>query len=655
MPRVEIEGSPLASDISRDLLQALSLALGTPVHEIGDMPPEHRRAVWAALSASSGCLADVAIGDAQHIACSYAAQRDAVIVAGPFLRAGDPGARAALPVLDDAQVERVRESLLAAAPGLAAVASDRRMRLELASRLEVVSSAILAVTGELSLDKVLHRIVDLARELAGARYAALGVPNAEGELVQFVTSGLTAEEEARIGARPRGRGILGLLLTERRSIRLADLREHPAAVGFPPGHPPMRSFLGVPIVAHGRVLGNLYLTEKRIGPEFTEADEQLIELIARHAAVAIENARLYSEIEAQRQRLQAVVDEFPEAILIAEASPPRITLANRTVSELVGWEVPTPFDLFAWFARNPRYRPDGTPWPVDELPLVRALQHGEHVRHSEVRIMRDDGSLVTVLLNAKPLHDASGRIVAAIAAFQDITRIKDAEHLKDDFLSLVSHELRTPLTAIQGSGMLLDREWDRLDELTRRELIGDIANESRRLGDLIENMVQLSNIRAGRLKLETEPVHLRVMVERAVDAIRTAAGGREFTVDVPSDLLADADSRAVDQVLRNLLHNAVKYAPGDRPIEVHARAEDGCAVVAVRDYGPGVDAEEIPFLFDRFRRSASARVGNVPGMGLGLYLAQQLVEANGGRIWVERPEGGGARFAFTLPRIVPDE
>jgi signal transduction histidine kinase len=143
---------------------------------------------------------------------------------------------------------------------------------------------------------VLQKIVDLAREVAKARYAALGIFNENGEVVQFLTSGITQEARDRIGPLPRGRGLLGLLQDEQRPIRLRSIVDHPAFVGFPRDHPLMRSFLGVPIVWRGRSVGNLYLTEKIGADEFSAEDEKAIITLAAQAAIAIENARLYEQV-----------------------------------------------------------------------------------------------------------------------------------------------------------------------------------------------------------------------------------------------------------------------------------------------------------------------------------------------------------------------
>jgi signal transduction histidine kinase len=173
----------------------------------------------------------------------------------------------------------------------------------LARQLMALREAALAISSNLSLAETLKHIVSAAADLAEARYAALGVPDESGEYrAEFVTIGLSDEAEARIGHRPRGHGILGVILREGESLRLRDLHEHPRSVGFPPNHPPMRSFLGVPITRKGERLGNLYLTDKRTADEFSADDQHVIELLAVHAGVAIENASLYARV----QRLSVV-------------------------------------------------------------------------------------------------------------------------------------------------------------------------------------------------------------------------------------------------------------------------------------------------------------------------------------------------------------
>jgi signal transduction histidine kinase len=164
-------------------------------------------------------------------------------------------------------------------------------------RTELLIEAGMTLASELSLPHVLQRIAELAAELTGAKYTALGVIGPDGGILEFVTVGVTAEQRAHIGSLPVGRGILGLLITEARTIRIPDISKDPASVGFPPNHPPMASFLGAPVKAGGKVFGNIYLTEKQGAPEFTDEDERSIEVLAAQAGVAIENATARRELE----------------------------------------------------------------------------------------------------------------------------------------------------------------------------------------------------------------------------------------------------------------------------------------------------------------------------------------------------------------------
>jgi signal transduction histidine kinase len=169
------------------------------------------------------------------------------------------------------------------------------------SQVQGLLAAILAVSSDLALSETLKHVVVAAARLVDARYAALGVPDETGSyLAEFVTTGLTDAEEARIGHQPRGHGILGLLLHEGQSLRLRDLNQHAQAYGFPPHHPPMKSFLGVPVRHKGVTLGNLYLTNKRAAEEFSAADQALVELLATHAGLAIDNARLNAQLQLLR-------------------------------------------------------------------------------------------------------------------------------------------------------------------------------------------------------------------------------------------------------------------------------------------------------------------------------------------------------------------
>ena len=222
-------------------------------------------------------------------------------------------------------------------PGLHRFCDDAQMpTTEASQRLRTLVQTGIAITSELSLDGVLERIVEAAAHVTNAQYAALGVIDRAGTgLERFVTYGMTDEVERQIGDPPHGRGILGVLISDARNLRLHDLSEHPRSVGFPPGHPPMNTFLGVSIVLRSVAYGNLYLTEKDGGGDFTDEDEELVSLLAAQAAVAVENARLYESATSWSHQLESL-NEIGGALAGELELEPLLDLIATRLRELIG-------------------------------------------------------------------------------------------------------------------------------------------------------------------------------------------------------------------------------------------------------------------------------------------------------------------------------
>jgi len=205
---------------------------------------------------------------------------------------------------------------------------------------DALLEAGLSLASELSLPIVLQRIVDLAAQVTDARYGALGVIGEGGELVDFITTGISAEQRAAVGALPRGRGILGLLIREPRVVRIKDIGRHESSVGFPPNHPRMKSFLGAPVMAMGKVYGNIYLAEKRLAPEFTTEDERSLQVLATQAGVAIANASLYLETQRRESWLEALHDITSQILEGADASSLLLSIAEHA-RDLAGADLAT--------------------------------------------------------------------------------------------------------------------------------------------------------------------------------------------------------------------------------------------------------------------------------------------------------------------------
>lgn len=522
-------------------------------------------------------------------------------------------------------------------------------------RLIAAHEAALAVNSHLELESVLQRIVDVARDVVSARYAALGVADEQGRIRQFITSGITPEQRAAIGPLPEGHGLLGALISEGKPLLIPDIAADPRSSGFPPHHPTMRTLLGVPITLDDRVLGDLYLTEHTSGTPFTREDLETLEFLSAHAARAIERAQLHGTIregrqraEFQRDHLQAVLDNLPSAVIITLPPDGEVELANAAALQLIFGDHASPDVVLHHVEEFRLLEPNGTPLPHALRPAVRALSD-MIVRNQQLLLESKDGLRIPVLTQATPLYDAHGNVARTVIVFQEITRLREAEQLKDDFLALVSHEFRTPLTSIHGGAHLLANGRDVLDEATREELLNDIAVESDRLDRMLHNMLSLAAIMAGRLTPATEPVLVAPLVQAVLDEVAHRSPSHAFMLDISADLPAiEADPDLLSQVLRNLFENAVKYAPDGGDIRTTAELEGQIVTIHIRDEGIGIAPEHVESVFERFRRPGADPT--VRGMGLGLYLSRHLVEAQGGRIRAgSNGPGTGSTFSITFP------
>jgi K+-sensing histidine kinase KdpD len=419
----------------------------------------------------------------------------------------------------------------------------------------------------------------------------------------------------------------------------------------------MRTLLGVPILLGGRVLGNLYLTE-RIGlPHYDETDLQAIQVLAAHAATAIDRAHLFANVEESRRRaeeqrdqLEVILDNLPSAVIIRNGPTGTIELANATAWELLGKRKSADTTVLASEFRF--VREDGRSLPLEQWPGMRSLK-GEIIRNRQVMLALPDGKALPLLVQAAPLRDREGKVVRSVIVFQDITRLREAEQLKDDFLSLISHEFRTPQTAIHGGAQLLAQRSETLDSETKRGLLTDIVTESARLERMLANMLTLTAIQAGRLEPETEPILVRSSIRQAVAAAQARSPDHRFVVNVPDEIHpAEGDDDLLQQVLRNLYENAAKYSPAGSTITTEVNVDRQGVTIRITDEGSGIAREYLDTVFERFRRPGADPT--VRGMGLGLYLSRHLIEAQGGRIGVTSPgPGKGATFFVTLP-VSPD-
>jgi signal transduction histidine kinase len=242
-------------------------------------------------------------------------------------------------------------------------------------------------------------------------------------------------------------------------------------------------------------------------------------------------------------------------------------------------------------------------------------------------------------------------MVNIITDVHDITRFREAEELKSTFISVISHELKTPVSLIKGYAGTLRREDARWDEKTLRESLAVIEEESDRLNELIDNLLDASRLQVGALPLKMHPLALDEMSRRVVTKFRSQSDKHHFVVEFPPDFpVVRGDEARLEQVLSNLLTNAIKYSPQGGTISVTGHVWPDRVVTTVSDQGIGIAPAEQTRVFDAFYRVDDAPTRRTQGTGLGLYLAKAVVQAHGGHIWVESEPGQGAAFSYSLPR-----
>jgi signal transduction histidine kinase len=499
-------------------------------------------------------------------------------------------------------------------------------------RLRTLIDAGIALSAELSLDGLLQRITKTAAEVTEARYAALGVIDASGqELERFVTVGVTDEEHAAIGDLPRGRGILGVLIRDATPLRLSRIADDPRSVGFPPNHPPMHTFLGVPIVLRGVAYGNLYLTEKEGGGNFTADDEDLVKLLAAQAAVAIENARLYESATAWLRQLESL-NEIGNALASEAELAPLLGLITRRLRELldarlVHIALPTPDgDIRIEAADGPdAHELVGvrTADTVSKMQRVLERRRSERVDSSledpemHQEIARRIGIHAALYVPLVVRDEAIGVLVAVDKQGRDI-RFSDQDlRLAETFASraavAVDLSQRVARDALARAVAAQEAERRRLalelhdetgQDLTSILLGLRAVEDAQSEEDRAEALAAVRELVVGaihdvrRLAVELRPkalddFGLAPALERLAETFSEQTGIEvSFETDLPDQRLRSELETALYRIVQEGLTNVLKHARAEK-VEVLVERRNGAIRAEIRDDGVGFRPEQI--------------------------------------------------------------
>jgi two-component system phosphate regulon sensor histidine kinase PhoR len=437
----------------------------------------------------------------------------------------------------------------------------------------------------------------------------------------------------------------------------------------------VRDCLNIPLTVENRIIGILSLFDEHAGTFDTDL-LKLTTMIADYAAVAMENVRLreremalWRQTESGRQRLELILSSMAEGLLITDAKG-KITLLNRSAQRLLEQ---AQLDLTQEIPLHAVAHAQHNYWLHQLSEIIDQALSGQTVMSQEL-IAGESGETVplTLSISAAPLYDTNSTDilpVGVVAVLNDITASKQIEKLKDEFVSVVSHELRTPLTTIKGYTQHLIRRLERrLRQASQQQLPREIVSTSElpenydlrnlhivqsqaeHLERLVNDLLDLSRVQWGNLHLHVEKFNLVDVLAETIQSSQASAEQHTIFLDLQvQDSQIVADKARVEQVIGNVLDNAVKYSPQGGQISVRLGELEGDYLISIIDQGIGINPEYLDHIFERFYRVRNTASRQFSGIGLGLYVTRAIIEQHGGRIWVTNNQGLGCTFSFTLP------
>ena len=547
--------------------------------------------------------------------------------------------------------ERV-ELLSAAADGLSGLFHAARLKREINDGLDREHqrlSAVQAAAAQLAItespDQALQHLVDAARELVGTRFGGVAIWNRQQKVTTLISSGLSEDDSnAPESGTLRVTELLGLvhLTLVQEKKRVVRVNESSVEPGLAGDTPLIRSLLGVPFQSKGGSTGAFFLADKNPGQSFTSDDEHLLNLFSAMATVLLDNLRLYSTAERQRRTLSSIQSSMAEGLIVLD-SDGQVMFGNTAASELLGTEQS---ELQGKSRRAALLRRENDFDPPSAIHKLANWLSDPRPGTQDLVIVNPAYRDLTVALF--PIEVSATEQLTGLL-IRDVTEERELHRRRDTFVSIASHELRTPMTTVMGfTELLMSRDAPQ----RRAGWLRHIYEDSKRVVDIIDDLLNVSRIQSGNLSLDLQPVDLWVLLSNTAESLGNTASNHQLVINVPEDLPdVIADEGKLAQVSVNLLSNAIKYSPngGDVTISATHDSVGGRVIFSVADNGVGIAQEGQGRLFTSFHRIQQPQTQNIRGPGLGLSIVKGLVELMGGRVWLESELNRGSTFYISLP------
>ena len=361
--------------------------------------------------------------------------------------------------------------------------------------------------------------------------------------------------------------------------------------------------------------------------------------------------QLEYEVAKAKEQLEIILRNVADGIVVVDAKD-RFVYVNDVVAHWFGYSSPAAMLASRqevsvhWHDKYPTWDEWGQPLPASERPAVRALR-GESAK-ALVKYGSPTGRVYWILVRAQPIFDEQGKVQFVVCVYTDITEQKEFEQRKDHFISMASHELKTPLTILSAFTQLLRERFEAEDRQDVMLHLSKVDDQINKLTRLVADLLDISKIQAGKLDLAQEAVSIDELVREVVENLQPTTTHRLIIEGVAGQTTI-GDKDRLGQVLINLLTNAIKYSPQAKAVFVKVAQKHNMLLVSIQDFGVGIAQSHQERLFERFYRVYSEKDSTYPGLGIGLYIAYEIIQRHGGKMWVESVEGKGSTFSFSLP------
>ncbi|MCB0171599.1 MAG: GAF domain-containing protein [Anaerolineae bacterium] len=535
---------------------------------------------------------------------------------------------------DDAKLCRVLATQTAMAIEQAHLFDQTIQRL---SEMSLLYTMAQKISSSLDLEDVLNMIVTSLRQAIGCRACCIFLLDETGQQLEIKAADGLKPQWREAAKLKLGQGAAGRAAAEGRSVYLPDTQRDASYIFFDKD---VKSLLVVPLQAQGKIIGTINVDDDRTHA-FGPTQERLLTIAAAQAGITIENARLFTQISEERQQMQAIIQHMADGLLLIDSHGTIIT-CNPPLAMVLGV---SPLQIIGKNVNDPHLHPN-------LISVTRPMT--EHARTgvlaTEVSIDTPHPRALQILTT--PVTGHHKERFGEIRLIHDVTKERELDQLKDDFYSTISHELRTPLFSIQGFAQIMLEE-ESLDAPTRREFLNTIQRQALQLSEMVNNLLDLSKFDAGKMELVREPVALLNLLNQTVSKLQGFAHqqGIRLVTGLPKYLPPiTGDSERLEQVLTNLIGNAIKFSEAGQMVLITAAENDAEVLVKVKDKGIGIPAEDLEHIFSRYYQATNKSERSAMGSGLGLHIAKKIIVGHQGKIWAESEAGQGSTFCFTLPR-----